>query len=347
MKTHTLGKTDIEVSEVCLGTMTYGEQNSQSEAEAQLDYALANGVTFIDTAEMYPVPVNPKTSNRTESMIGEWIAARQNRDKFVLATKVVGNGSWLPWVREGKAHPDASNIQAAIEGSLRRLQTDYIDLYQIHWPDRPTNYFGQLNYQAVADEAPWVAIEDTLGALQDLVAQGKIRAIGISNETPWGIAEYLRISRERDWARVATIQNPYNLLNRSFEIGMAEFSHRESVGLLAYSPLAFGALTGKYLDAKPEGARLTRWGDYFKRYTTPQAVDATRQYKAIADDVGLSLATLSLAYLRTKSFVTSTIIGATTMEQLEENISACQLDLSSEAIKRIEETYQVVQAAAP
>lgn len=348
MQYTTLGKTDIRISRICLGTMTFGEQNSEAEAHQQLDYALDAGVNFVDAAEMYPVPVNPKTSGRTEAYIGSWIAKTGRRADIVLATKVIGRGGWLPWIRDGQGHPNKVQIKEAIEGSLKRLQTDYVDLYQIHWPDRPTNYFGQLNYTPVDNEEDWTPLEETLEALDELHRAGKIRAAGVSNETPWGTMRLLALADKYDWLRIASIQNPYSLLNRSYEVGLAEISHREQLSLLAYSPLAFGVLSGKYLgDQKPEGARLTRWSSYFTRYLKPQAVAATAAYVELARSHGIDPVTMALAFVNSQPFVTANIIGATTMEQLRTNIASIDFEISSDLRKSIESIFTIYQNAAP
>lgn len=343
-----LGRTDLTIPRITLGTMTWGEQNTQAEADEQMDYALAQGINCFDAAEMYPVPANPKTHGRTETIIGNWFKARGNRSKVTMATKVIGRGAWLPGIRGGEGHPNRAQIVEAVEGSLRRLQTDYIDLYQIHWPDRPTNYFGQLGYTQVSDETAWTPIEETLEALDTLVKQGKIRHAGVSNETPWGLMRYLALAEKHGWTRIASIQNPYSLLNRSYEIGLAEISHREQVGLLAYSPLAFGALSGKYVDgSKPEGARLTRWGHYFTRYLTPRAQQATAAYVQLAYIYMLDPSQMALAFVHSRPFVTSTIIGATSMAQLRGNIASYDLKLDTEVLKEIEALYTEFQTAAP
>ncbi|MDI3260801.1 MAG: NADP(H)-dependent aldo-keto reductase [Sinobacteraceae bacterium] len=332
-----LGASRIQVSELALGTMTWGEQNTEAEAHAQLDYALDQGVNLIDTAEMYPVPPRAETQGRTERYLGTWLKSRRCRERVVIATKVIGPGEF-PWIRGGP-RLTREHVLAACEASLERLQTDYLDLYQVHWPARSTNYFGQLGYRPVNDRAA-TPIEETLGALAELVRAGKVREIGISNETPWGAAEYLRLARERGWPRLVTIQNPYSLLNRSFEVGLAEFAHREKLGLLAYSPLAFGVLSGKYLDgARPPQARLTLFSR-FTRYSHPQAEAATREYVALARMHGLDPAQMALAYVRTRPFVTSTIIGATTMEQLRTNLASAKLSLSAELLDGIEAIHR-------
>jgi aryl-alcohol dehydrogenase-like predicted oxidoreductase len=337
MKYRTLGRTGLKVSAIGLGTMTWGEQNSEAQAHEQLDYALAQGVNFIDTAEMYPVPPRAETQGRTEAYIGSWLRKRNNRAQVVLATKITGPGDF-PYLRGG-ARLDRKSVLAACETSLARLQTDYVDLYQIHWPERNTNYFGKLNYTP-RDDSRATPIEETLGALAELVRQGKARQVGISNETPWGAAEYLRLHREQDLPRIVSIQNPYNLLNRSFEIGLAEFAHREQVGLLAYSPLAFGVLSGKYLGgARPAAARLTLFSR-FQRYTGAQAEAATRDYVALARKHGLDPAQMALAFINSRPFVASTLVGATTLEQLRSNIASVALTLSKEVTDGIEAIHR-------
>lgn len=338
MEHRQLGRSDLKVSKICMGTMTYGEQNTEAEAHEQMDYALDQGVNFFDAAEMYPVPTKAETQGLTEVYIGSWFAKTGKRDQIVLATKVASSG---------KSHirPDANlraaEIQTAVELSLKRLQTDYIDLYQMHWPSRSTNYFGQLGYSYPQQGEFEVAIEETLEACTRLVKAGKIRHVGISNETPWGVAEYLRLSRERDLERIVSIQNPYSLLNRTFEVGLSEFSYREQVGLLAYSPLGMGLLSGKYRNgAQPEGARLTMFKN-FKRYLTPLAAEMAEQYLQVADKHGLDPAQMSLAFVSQQPFVTSNIIGATTMEQLKSNIGSADLQLSKEVIADIEQIHQV------
>ena len=330
-----LGQTDLKVSALCLGTMTFGQQNTEREAHAQLDRALAAGINFIDTAEMYPVPPLAETQGRTEQYIGSWLAARGYRNRVVLATKVTGPGEWLPYLRGGKARLDRFNIEAAVETSLKRLRTDYIDLYQLHWPDRETNYFGQLAYAHPAEDRS-VPLLETLQVLGDLVASGKIRHIGISNETPWGTMRLLQLSELHGLPRPVSIQNPYNLLNRTFEIGLAEIAIREQCGLLAYSPMAFGVLSGKYLDgARPANARLTLF-ERFVRYSNPQANRAAAEYVALARRYGLDPAQMALAWVTNRPFVTSNIIGATNMEQLETNLCSANLKLSDELIEAIE-----------
>lgn len=338
MQRRTLGNSQLEVSLLCLGSMTFGEQNSLAEAKEQLNYATEQGINFIDCAEMYPVPPRPETQGDTETHIGHWLAERGQRDDVVIASKVSGPADWLAHVRGGPKLI-AEHINQACDESLKRLQTDYIDLYQVHWPARNTNYFGKLGYQA-ADDAETTPIEETLSALAALQTAGKIRHIGVSNETAWGIAEYLRCSKALGIDDIVSVQNPYNLLNRTFEVGMAEFSHRNQVGLLAYSPLAFGVLSGKYLGgARPAGARLTLY-DRFTRYTGKIAEQTTQDYADLAQAVGLDLAQMALAFINSRSFITSNIIGATNMEQLRSNIASASLELDSEVIKAINAIHE-------
>jgi aryl-alcohol dehydrogenase-like predicted oxidoreductase len=337
-----LGNTGINVSLIALGTMTWGEQNSEAEAHSQLDLALERGVNMIDTAEMYPVPPQAETQGRTETYIGTWLKARPGaRDKIILATKVAGPArqeARPSHLRGGQARHDRANIEAALHDSLKRLQTDHVDLYQLHWPDRTTNYFGELGYRHV-DNEDTVPIQETLTVLGDLVKAGKVRHIGLSNETPWGVHEFLRQSEIAGLPRVVSIQNPYNLLNRSFEIGLAEFALREQVGLLAYSPLAFGALSGKYLNGQnPPGARLTLW-ERFSRYKGGIAETAITAYVDIARQHGLSPAQLALAYVNSRPFLTSNIIGATNLEQLEENIASVDVRLEQAVVDKIEAVH--------
>jgi aryl-alcohol dehydrogenase-like predicted oxidoreductase len=339
MQQQKLGRSGIEVSRICLGTMTWGEQNSEAEAHAQLDAALDFGVNFIDTAEMYPVPPMASTYGETERCIGSWLKARNNRDKVILATKVMSRSDDLTYVRDGNMRLDHKNITAALDASLERLQTDYVDLYQLHWPDRKTNYFGQLGYRyPEADES--VPIEESLQVLADLVRSGKVRHVGISNETPWGAMRFMQLAETRVLPRAVSIQNPYSLLNRTFEVGLAEISHREQLGLLAYSPLAFGTLSGKYLNgAQPADGRLTLYSR-FSRYTSEVAQLAIAAYVALARQHGLDPAQMALAYLHSRPFITSTIIGATTMPQLQSNLESINLTLDDDVIAGIEAIHQ-------
>ena len=346
MRYRPLGRTDIRVSELCLGTMTFGEQNTEADAFQQLDRAVDVGINFIDTAEMYPVPPMAQTQGLTETYIGNWLAARGNRDTLILATKVAGPADWMPHPRGAGGRLDRANIEAALDASLRRLRTDYVDLYQLHWPDRDTNYFGKLGYQHSEPDNS-VPLLDTLSALDDLVKAGKIRHVGLSNETPWGTMHALALAEQHGLPRMVSIQNPYNLLNRTFEIGLAEVAMREHCGLLAYSPLAFGMLTGKYQDgARPEGARLTLYAR-FDRYTNPQAIAATDRYMAIASRHGLDPSQMALAWVTSRPFVTSNIIGATTMAQLEVNLASTDLTLTDEVIAEIEAAHVMQPNPSP
>ena len=335
MKYTQLGDTDITVSRVCLGSMTWGKQNTEAEGQRQLDFAVNQGINFIDTAEMYPVPPDADSYGRTETIIGNWLNKRSDRDQLIIASKVCAWSERASHIRDGNIRLDQKNISAAVDASLQRLQTDYIDLYQTHWPDRDTNCFGKLNYYHVP-EKDRASIEETLEALESMVQAGKIRYIGISNETPWGVAEYLRLAREKSLSRIVSIQNPYNLLNRTFEIGLSEFAQRERISLLAYSPAAMGTLSGKYLDnQQPKGARLTLFPDY-QRYKNAQASAAIGQYVALAREAGLDPTQMALAYVNSKPFLTSYIIGATSMDQLESNIASIDVELPKQVIKGIE-----------
>lgn len=347
MKYSNLGKTNIKVSRICLGSMTWGEQNSESEAYAQLDMALELGVNFIDTAEMYSVPSRQETYGESERIIGNWLKKTGCREDVIVATKVVGPcGDWLPYIRDGNTRLDRANILSAVEGSLRRLQTDYIDLYQTHWPERKTNYFGQLGYEH-HPQSGLTEIEDTLRVLNDLVDEGKVRAIGVSNETAWGVKEHLAKAGEQN--HIVSIQNPYNLLNRSFEVGLAEMVVRDNLSLLAYSPLGFGVLTGKYLlKDQDDRARLNLPKfKRFTRYTNPIPVEATKKYAKVAQDHGLNFTQMSLAYVNQRPFVTSTIIGSTTLAQLTENIASQDIALTDEVIKAIEVVHKQHPNPAP
>ena len=339
MEFRRLGRTDIEVSVICLGTMTWGEQNSESEAHQQLDYALDHQVNFIDTAEMYPVPPKPDTYTTTESYIGNWLKARGHRDKVVLASKAAGPAIWTNYIRDGELRFNRKHLSEALEASLKRLQTDYLDLYQLHWPERSTNYFGKLDYEHQQEQGLTPLLE-TLEVLNEFVKAGKIRHYGLSNETPWGAMKYLQVAEQHQLPRAVSIQNPYNLLNRSYEIGLAEVSHREDIGLLAYSPMAFGALSGKYLGGKrPAGARLTLF-DRFTRYTSTRAEQATQAYVDLAHQHGLSPAQMALAFVNQRPFVTSNIIGATTMAQLQENIGSADIVLPTELYEALGQVHQ-------
>ncbi|WP_119968016.1 NADP(H)-dependent aldo-keto reductase [Shewanella japonica] len=328
--------TSLDVSKICLGTMTWGEQNSQQDAFEQLDYALSRGINFIDTAEMYPVPPKAESQGETERIIGQYLSQRGNRDNLVIATKVSAAGVKSDFIRPNMAL-DWVNIHQAVDASLERLQVDTIDLYQVHWPDRNCNYFGELLYNHDEEEHQTPILE-TLEALAEVVRQGKVRYIGVSNETPWGLMQYLRLAEKHDLPRIVSVQNPYNLLNRSFEVGMSEISHREELPLLAYSPLAFGALTGKYENNQwPEKARLTLFKRFARYNATPMALEATQAYIELAREFNLSPTQMSLAFVNSRRFVASNIIGATTLDQLKENIDSLDVTLSPELLARIDE----------
>ncbi|MDO4248847.1 MAG: NADP(H)-dependent aldo-keto reductase [Neisseria sp.] len=345
-----LGDTGISVSKICLGSMTWGEQNSEAEAHQQLDYALAHGVNFIDTAEMYPVPPRRETYTTTESYIGSWLKQRGRRDDVVLASKIAGPtsaNSLDSYIRNGNDF-SRTQIFEACEASLSRLQTDYLDLYQLHWPERQTNFFGRLGVSRLAENERFTPFAEIVDAMGELVKQGKIRAYGLSNETPWGTFQYLQQSnREAGKPRAASVQNPYNLLNRSYEVGMSEISLRENVPLLAYSPLAFGVLSGKYRHgAMPAGSRLALF-ERFQRYTKPKAFEAVERYAAIAEQAGISLATLALAFVNQQDFVASNIIGATNLDQLRENIASAEVVLSSDTIDAINAVHAEISNPCP
>lgn len=346
MQYHELGTTGEKVSQLCLGTMTWGQQNSESDAHAQLDYAVSEGINLVDVAEMYPVPPTAETQGLTEKYLGTWLAQKGNRQKVLVATKVTGRSEMFPYIRDGKQTLDRKNIIAACDASLQRLQTEVIDLYQMHWPDRKTNCFGILGYQFDASDES-VSLEESLSALQELQQAGKIRHIGLSNETPWGVMECLRLAETKGLPRIQSIQNPYNLVNRSFEIGLAEITIREKVGLLAYSPLAFGVLTGKYRGGvKPAGSRLTIY-TRFGRYNGERTFAAMEEYCKIAESEGLSPAQLALAFVNSRPFVTSNIIAGTTMAQLKENVDSLQIALRPETLEAIEAVHQTYPNCAP
>lgn len=349
MQYRPLGRTGLKVSEICLGTMTFGQQNTEAEGHAQLDMALEHGVNFIDTAELYSIPPRAETQGATERIVGSWLKARGNRDKVILASKVTGRSS-NDWFRPNGELPRLTpkQIRYAIEGSLKRLGTDYLDLYQLHWPDRKINIFGEggTTFHSLSD-ADEVPIAETLGALGELVAEGKVRHVGLSNETAWGVSEFLRVSREEDKPRIASIQNAYNLLNRTYEMGLAEMGLREDVSLLAYSPLAQGYLTGKYLNgARPAGARTTLF-NRGQRYEKPGVDDAIKAYQALAKEAGIDFAQLSLAFVTSRPFVTSNIIGATTMEQLKIALTSIEVQLSPELEEKINAIHQLNANPAP
>jgi aryl-alcohol dehydrogenase-like predicted oxidoreductase len=344
MRYNRLGESDLSVSEICLGTMTWGEQNSEAEAHEQLDFAVSRGVNFIDAAEMYPVPPKGETQGRTEAYLGSWLKKNGGqRDKLIVASKITAPGRGFGWVRGGPTGIDRKSIEDALNGSLRRLQTDYIDLYQIHWPDRYLPLFGQLFYDPKLERST-VPIEEQLDAVAGFVKAGKIRYLGLSNETCWGTLEFIRQSRDKSLPRIASIQNAYNLLNRTFETaGLSEVTRRENLPLLAYSPLGFGHLTGKYLNgAKPEGARLTKFPPFGQRYDKPNVMAATGEYVKLAKELGVSPTTLAIAFVRSKWFTGSTIVGATSVNQLAKNIEALGMpfdDQVSAAIDAIHLLY--------
>ena len=344
-----LGDTDIRVSAICLGSMTWGEQNNEAEAHEQLDYAISRGINFIDTAEIYSIPPRAETQGATERIIGSWLEKRKNREKIIIATKVSGRGNAI-WLRSGGLPTvlDEKNINFALDGSLKRLKTDYIDLYQLHWPDRSLPLWGAggTTYRQPTQRAE-IPIEETLAALTKLVRAGKVRSIGLSNETPWGLARFLKVADSNLAPRVVSIQNAYNLLNRTFEVGLAEFFQREKVGLLAYSPLAQGYLTGKYLGgARPPGARTTLF-ERGQRYEKPGVEEAIIAYIKLAKELDLTPTQLALAFVTSRAFVTSNIIGATTMDQLKSNIDSIAISITAEIEHRINAIHQLHSNPAP
>lgn len=326
--------------------MTFGEQNTEVEGHEQMDYALDQGINFLDAAEMYSIPPSPETQGSTERIIGTWMKSRGNRDQVIVATKIVGPGKAFLHIRN-PLHINREQILQAIEGSLKRLQTDYVDLYQIHWPERNNNRFGQRGYVHDPNEAWEDNLLEVLQTMDELIKAGKIRYFGLSNETPWGLMRFIYLAKMHGLTHCVSIQNPYSLLNRTFEIGLAEIAIREQSGLLAYSPLAFGKLSGKFLKGTDEpGARLNRFKQY-TRYNSPQAEEAIRRYVAIADDHGLSAAQMALAFVNTRPFVTSNIIGATTMTQLKENIGSINITLPEEVLRAIEAVHNAIPNPAP
>lgn len=349
MQLKALANTGILLPEICLGTMTFGEQNTQSDAFEQLEYALDQGLFFWDTAEMYPVPPKPETQGATETILGNWVAQRGKRDQLFIASKIAGPSQGGSHIRDGQTRFNAADIGSAIDGSLKRLQTDYIDLYQLHWPQRPTNFFGKLCYGNTeaqnTDEI--TALEETLTALSHEIKNGRIRYIGLSNETPWGTLKFLHLAEKLGLEKFVSVQNPYNLLNRTYEIGMSEIAHHESIGLLAYSPLAFGYLTGKFRHgARPTNTRISLYSR-FSRYSNPQSEWATEQYAQLAEQHDLTLTQLSLAFIKQQFFVNSTIIGATNLDQLKENIQAFEIELSTDVLEGIEAIHRQQPNPAP
>jgi aryl-alcohol dehydrogenase-like predicted oxidoreductase len=340
-----LGRSQIRIPEICLGTMTFGEQTSEADAHAQLDYALAAGVNFFDTAEMYAVPARRETFGASESILGRWLAG-QARDKILIATKVAGPSRNLDWIRGGPLAMDRANIRAAVEGSLQRLQTDYIDLYQLHWPERNQPMFGQWQFNPANDRA-CTSIREQLEALDELVKEGKIRSIGVSNEHPWGIMQFVRLADELGLPRIVSTQNAYNLLNRTFEGGLSEVCHHENIGLLAYSPLGFGLLSGKYLDDAGAPGRLKLWPAFGQRYTKPNVAPAIAAYVELARQHGLTPTQLALGFVRSRWFVASSIIGASSLAQLKETLPASLTPISQELLDAIDAIHLRYTNPAP
>jgi len=351
MKFKKLGNTDLEVSLICLGTMTWGVQNNQEEAFEQMDYALSQGINFFDTAEMYAIPPSEKTFGTTETIIGNWFKESKNRDQVILASKISGPG--LSWVRGGGQQYSEQNIEDAVENSLKRLQTDYIDLYQLHWPERKTNFFGRLGYDHKEEEThgfkgSWNDFEKILITLEKFIKQGKIRYVGLSNETSWGLSKFLEVSKLKSLPKMMSVQNPYNLLCRTYEIGLAEISIREKSGLLAYSPLAGGFLTGKYRNNNlPENSRQKLFSDYYTRYNKPHASLVIEKYFEISNKFDLNFAQMSIKFCEIQPFMTSVIIGATTMEQLKINIESVNVNLSDENITEINKIHKLYPNPCP
>ena len=326
--------------------MTYGEQNTQAEGFEQMDYAVEKGINFFDTAELYAIPPKQKTYGKTEEIIGNWFQKRKNRKKIILATKIAGPG--LKWIRGGGSQYSSKSIEEALNDSLKRLKTDYIDLYQLHWPERNTNYFGDLDYEHNTNEKKWNSFDSILNVFKKLIDQGKIRYIGLSNETPWGFSKFLQIANEKKLPRVVSVQNPYNLVNRSYEVGMSEISIRENAGLLAYSPLAAGYLTGKYRNKQmPKNSRMDLFYENYPRYHNERTYNAVDEYFKIAKKNTVSLTQLSQAFVNSRDFVTSNIIGATTMSQLKENVESINISLTEEVINEINLVHEKIPNPAP
>lgn len=345
MKYTTLPNSNIKVSKICLGTMTFGEQNTEADGHAQMDYAVEKGINFFDTAEMYSVPGRKETYGSTERIIGTWFKKSGKREEIVLASKIAGPSPIFGYMRD-KMDFSPESLKYALDKSLQRLQTDYIDLYQLHWPERKTNYFGQRGFK-VQHDAWEDNIHSVLETLEGFIKEGKINHIGLSNETPWGIMRFLEESKYQNLPRIKTVQNPYSLLNRTFEVGSAEVCIRENVGLLAYSPMGFGVLSGKYLRGESlPNSRINIFPQY-NRYNSPQSTEATRLYQEIAHKNGMTLTEMSLAFVTQQAFVTSTIIGATTMEQLKENIATIGVILPDNVLKEIDEVQKIIPDPAP
>ena len=333
MKFKKLGTTDLDVSLICLGTMTWGTQNTEKDAFEQMDYSIDKGINFFDTAELYSVPPNSDSYGKTEAMIGNWFEKRKNREKIILATKVAGPG--CNWIRGGGNNFNEKTIGEAINGSLKRLKTDYIDLYQLHWPERSTNFFGKRDYTLDSEEGEWNSFESVLKALEKFIKSGKIRYIGMSNETPYGLSKYIELAKNKNLPRMMSVQNPYNLVNRTYEIGMSEISIREKCGLLVYYPLATGALSGKYRKGQmPKNSRQALFKGW-ERHLNPLAMKAYEEYYKLAKEYDMTMAQLAQAFVNTRPFVTSNIIGATTMDQLKENIDSVNIELSDEIMQKI------------
>ena len=333
MKFKKLGTTDLDVSLICLGTMTWGTQNTEKDAFEQMDYSIDKGINFFDTAELYSVPPNSDSYGKTEAMIGNWFEKRKNREKIILATKVAGPG--CNWIRGGGNNFNEKTIGEAINGSLKRLKTDYIDLYQLHWPERSTNFFGKRDYTLDSEEGEWNSFESVLKALEKFIKSGKIRYIGMSNETPYGLSKYIELAKNKNLPRMMSVQNPYNLVNRTYEIGMSEISIREKCGLLVYYPLATGALSGKYRKGQmPKNSRQALFKGW-ERHLNPLAMRAYEEYYKLATEYDMTMAQLAQAFVNSRPFVTSNIIGATTMEQLKENINSVNIELSDEIMEKI------------
>ena len=337
MKFKKLGNTDLDVSLICLGTMTWGTQNTEKDAFEQMDYSISQGVNFFDTAEIYSVPPTSDSYGKTEVMIGNWFEKRKNRDKIILASKVAGPG--CDWIRGGGNNFDEKKIGEAIDGSLKRLKTDYIDLYQLHWPERSTNFFGRRDYSYNNKEGEWNSFENILDALGKYIKSGKIRYIGMSNETPYGLSRYLEISKNKGAPRMMSVQNPYSLVNRTYEIGMSEISIRQKCGLLFYYPLAAGALSGKYRNGEmPKNSRMALFKGW-ERHLNPIAMRAYDEYYKLAEDFNLTMVQLAQSFVNSRPFVTSNIIGATTMEQLKENIDSVNIDFTDEMMERVDKIH--------
>jgi aryl-alcohol dehydrogenase-like predicted oxidoreductase len=337
MKFRKLGTTNIDVSLICLGTMTWGTQNTEKDAFEQMDYAVSEGINFFDTAEIYSVPPTSESYGKTEVMIGNWLEKRKNRDKIILASKVAGPG--CNWIRGGGNNFDEKKIGEAIDGSLKRLKTDYIDLYQLHWPERSTNYFGSRDFLYNNKEGNWNSFENILEALEKFIKSGKIRYIGMSNETPYGLSRYLEISKNKGAPRMMSVQNPYNLVNRTYEIGMSEISIREKCGLLVYYPLAAGGLSGKYRNGKmPKDSRMALFKGW-ERHLNPLAMKAYDEYFRLAQDFNLTMVQLAQSFVNSRPFVTSNIIGATTMDQLRENVESINIEFTDEMTDRVNEIH--------